>query len=61
MTQLAEVSKLSRKGLNVRRAVGVAVAMLLAGLLQKRTAKAAPPAPVHEGQAGEQLRVGGAP
>ena len=33
--------------------VGIAViVMLLAGLLQKRTAKAAPPAPVHEGQAG---------
>jgi uncharacterized membrane protein YccC len=31
--------------------IGVLV-MLLAGLLQKRTAKAAPPAPVHEGQAG---------
>ena len=33
--------------------VGIAVVvMLLAGLLQKRTAKAAPPAPVHQGQAG---------
>jgi uncharacterized membrane protein YccC len=33
--------------------VGIAVVvMLLAGLLQKRTAKAAPAAPVHEGQAG---------
>jgi uncharacterized membrane protein YccC len=33
--------------------VGIAVVvMLLAGLLQKRTARAAPPAPVHQGQAG---------
>ena len=33
--------------------VGISIiVLLLAGLLQKRTAKAAPPAPVHEGQAG---------
>jgi hypothetical protein len=29
MTQLAEVFKLNRKGLNVRRALGVAVVMLV--------------------------------
>ena len=38
---------------HTREGVGISIiVLLLAGLLQKRTAKAAPPAPVHEGQAG---------
>ena len=53
MTQLADVFKLNPQGLNVRRAVGVAVVvMLLAGLLREPTAKTAPQAPAHQGQAG---------
>jgi Fusaric acid resistance protein-like len=49
----ADLADEGRRVLFTFAGVGIAViVLLLAGLLQKRTAKAAPPAPVHEGQAG---------